>query len=143
MSTFAIKRAILAICALLLVSGMLTRSVAQTTYGSILGTAHDPSGAVIVGAKITVTNVGTGVKTTQATNGVGAYSFNTLFPGAYTIHAENQGFKSVDLQNIQLQVNQTIRYDLTMEIGQVSQNVRRNGDAGDPEHRHRGRGRSD
>jgi len=123
MSTFATKRMIIAICALLLVSGMLTRSIAQTTYGSIVGTARDASGAVIVGAKITVTNVGTSVKTTETTNGVGAYSFNTLFPGAYTIHAEMQNFKSVDLQNIQLQVNQTLRYDIALELGQVSQNV--------------------
>jgi hypothetical protein len=123
MSTFAIKRAVIAVCALLLVSGMLTRCIAQTTYGSIVGTARDASGAVIVGANITITNVGTSVKTTQLTNGVGAYSFNTLFPGAYTIHAEMQNFKSEDIQNIQLQVNQTIRYDLTMQLGQVSQNV--------------------
>src|ERR1019366_8071939 len=92
-------------------------------YGSIVGTAHDSIGAVIVGAKITATNVGTAVKTTQDTNDVGAYSFNTLFPGAYTVHAEMQGFQSVDVQNLQLQVNQTLRTDITMPLGQVSQQI--------------------
>lgn len=123
MGTFGIRRAVIAICALLLFSGVFTRCVAQTTYGSILGTVRDSSGAVIVGAKITVTNVGTAVKTTQATNAVGAYSFNTLFPGAYTVHAEMQGFKSVDVQNLQLQIDQTLRTDITMPLGQVNQQV--------------------
>src|ERR1035438_170037 len=123
MSIFALRRAVVATCALILTFGMFTRCDAQTTYGSIVGTAHDTSGAVIVGAKITVTNLGTAVKTTQATNDVGAYSFNTLFPGAYTVHAEMQNFKSVDVQNIQLQVDQTLRYDIAMQLGQVSQNV--------------------
>jgi hypothetical protein len=109
MRRYGVKSAIVAVCALLLVSGMFSRCEAQTTYGSIVGTARDPSDAVIVGARITVTNVATGVKTTQATNDVGAYSFTTLFPGRYTIHAETQGFQSVDVQDVQLQVNQTVR----------------------------------
>jgi hypothetical protein len=123
MSIFALRRAVIATCALLFVSGMFTRCAAQTTYGSIVGTAHDASGAVIVGARITVTNLGTAVKANQATNDVGAYSFTTLFPGSYVIHAEMQGFKSVDVQNIQLQVDQTLRSDITMSLGQINQSV--------------------
>lgn len=123
MSISAIRRAVVATCALLLVFGTVTRGLAQTTYGSIVGTARDSSGAVIVGAKIAVTNVGTAVKTSQVTNDVGAYSFTTLFPGSYTIHAEMQGFQSVDIQNLQLQVDQTLRSDVTMQVGQTSQNV--------------------
>lgn len=123
MRTFALRRAIVAVCTLLFVSGMLFRCEAQVTYGSIVGTARDASGAVIVGAKVTVTNTGTGVKTTQVTNDVGAYSFNTLFPGPYTIHAEMQGFQSLDLRNIELQVNQVLRYDLAMPVGEINQKV--------------------
>src|ERR1017187_10483521 len=123
MSIFALRRAVIATCALLLVSGMFTRCEAQTTYGSIVGTARDSSGAVIVGAKITVTNLGTAVRTTQATNDVGSFAFTTLFPGSYVIHAEMQGFKSVDVQNIQLQVDQTLRSDITMPLGQINQSV--------------------
>ena len=123
MSIFALRRAVIATCALLLVSGMFMRCEAQTTYGSVVGTARDSSGAVIVGAKITVTNLGTAVKTTQATNDVGSFAFTTLFPGSYVIHAEMQGFKSVDVQNIQLQVDQTLRSDITMPLGQINQSV--------------------
>ena len=123
MNLFSLRRAFVTVCALLLAAGMFTRCAAQTTYGKIVGTARDSSGAVIVGAKIAVTNTGTALTTTQITNDVGAYSFTTLNPGAYTIRAEMQNFKSVDVQNIQLQVDQTLRYDLTMELGQVSQSV--------------------
>jgi hypothetical protein len=110
-------------CMLALAFSAALRCYGQTTYGSIVGTARDPSGAVIVGARVTVTNVGTAVKVTQATNDVGAYSFTTLFPGQYTIHAEMQGFQSVDIRDIQLQVNQTLRFDLSMQLGQVSQRI--------------------
>src|ERR1039457_83294 len=123
MSIFALRRAVIATCALLLVSGMFRCCEAQTTYGSVVGTSRDSSGAVIVGAKMTVTNLGTAVKTTQATNDVGSFAFTTLFPGSYVIHAEMQGFKSVDVQNIQLQVDQTLRSDITMSLGQINQSV--------------------
>jgi len=123
MRTYTLRHAFIAVCALLLVSGMFFRCEAQTTYGSIVGTASDPSGAVLVGTHVTVTNVGTGVRATQVTNDVGAYAFTTLFPGQYTIHAELVGFQSLDISDIQLQVNQTVRFDLTMTLGQVSQRV--------------------
>jgi len=123
MRTFMLRRAGILSCALLLASGMFFRCEAQTTYGSVVGTARDPSGAVVVGAHLTVTNEATGVKATQDTNDVGAYSFTTLFPGRYNIHAEIHGFQSVDIRDIVLQVDQTLRFDLTMQIGQVSQSV--------------------
>src|SRR6266550_21832 len=121
MRIFVLRRAVIATCALILASGTSFRCEAQTNYGSIVGTARDASGAVIVGTHVTVTNVATGVDVTQATNDVGAFSFTTLFPGRYTIHAEMQGFQSVDISDIQLQVNQTVRFDVTMPPGQVSQ----------------------
>ena len=123
MRTFVLKRVVIATCALLLVSGMVFRCEAQTTYGSVVGTARDPSGAVVAGTHVTVTNEATGVKVTQDTNDVGAYSFTTLFPGRYTIHAEMHGFQSVDVRDIVLQVDQTLRFDLTMQLGQVSQSI--------------------
>lgn len=125
MSISVFRRTVLASCAFFLALWMFTFTPcqAQVTYGSIVGTVRDTSGAVIVGAKITVTNVGTDVKVTQTTNSVGAYAFTTLFPGTYVIHAEMQGFQTVDVRNLVLQVNQTLRTDVTMEPGQVSQQV--------------------
>ena len=80
MRTFMLRRAGILSCALLLASGMFFRCEAQTTYGSVVGTARDPSGAVVVGAHVTVTNEATGVKVTQETNDVGAYSLLRFSP---------------------------------------------------------------
>src|SRR5947209_19483712 len=108
-------------CALVLAMGAI--SYAQTTYGSIVGTARDATGAIVSRLQVVVTNDATGVKATQLTNEVGAYSFTTLFPGRYSIHAEMSGFRPVDVSGIQLAVNQTARFDLTMQLGQVTERV--------------------
>jgi hypothetical protein len=96
---------------------------AQTTYGSIVGTARDTTDAVVVGIQVTVTNEATGVTAAESTNQAGNYSFTTLFPGRYRIHAETPGFKPIDVGGIELQVNQSIRFDLTMQVGQLSDKV--------------------
>lgn len=108
---------------LIFVISAIPRSEAQTTYGSIVGVTRDASGAVMPGILVAVTNEATGVRVTQSTNSVGAYSFTTLFPGAYSIHAEMQGFRPVDIKGVQLEVNQTARFDLRMEVGQATERV--------------------
>ncbi len=96
---------------------------AQSTYGSIVGTARDPSGAVMPGVVVTVTNDATNATSSETTNELGAYSFSTLNPGTYKIHAEIAGFRPVDITGVQLQVTQVARFDLTMQVGQVSERV--------------------
>ena len=95
-------------------------SAAQTTNASIVGTVRDSSGAVVPGLKVTATNEGTREQFGQETNELGSYTFTVLRPGAYTIHAERQGFRPVDVRGILLQVNQTARIDVTVEVGQTS-----------------------
>ena len=105
-----------------LAAGALSPAMnAQTTYGSIVGTATDPTGASVPNVEVTVTNEETGVAQTRTTNELGAYSFTTLYPGSYAIHAEASGFRPVDIRQIVLQVNQTARFDLAMEVGQVTE----------------------
>lgn len=96
---------------------------AQTTYGSIVGTARDASGAVVPGVKVTATNVSTNTSAAAVTNDLGAYSFTTLIPGPYRVQAEVGGFRPVSITGIQLQVNQTIRHDIEMQVGQVTERV--------------------
>src|SRR5262245_44228973 len=95
----------------------------QATYGSIVGTCRDESRAVLPNVTIIVKNDATGVSFTEITNGLGDYSFKTLIPGTYTIHAEIRGFRPVNIQGAQLQVSQIARYDLTMQLGAVSDAV--------------------
>ena len=98
-------------------------SYGQATYGTIVGTTRDSSGAVVPGVTVTVTNVRTGETFTSTTNDVGAYAFNALFPDSYTIHAQIPWFRPVDVRNILLQVNQTARFDLTLQLGEVTESV--------------------
>jgi hypothetical protein len=115
--------------AVLLICGFASQARAQVTYASIVGNVRDPSGAAIPNVTVTVTNQATGEEFKQPTNLVGAYAFTTLFPGVYRIHAEMTGFQSLDIENIRLQVTQTARYDLNMQIGAVTQQIEVNASA--------------
>jgi hypothetical protein len=96
---------------------------AQTTYGSIVGTARDSSGAVMPNVTVTVTNEATNTAHTAATNEAGNYAFTTLLPGNHRLHAEMEGFRAIDVVGIVLQVDQVIRQDLTMQVGQLTEKI--------------------
>ncbi|PYU88417.1 MAG: hypothetical protein DMG08_25500 [Acidobacteria bacterium] len=98
-------------------------AAAQVNTASIRGTVSDPSGAVVDGASITATNDLTGVSLTTVSNAQGIYVFPVLNLGAYTLAAEKQGFKKAVRKGIELQVNQTARIDLALEVGAVSEQV--------------------
>src|SRR5215475_4353529 len=95
----------------------------QSTYGSITGSVTDPTGAAVAGAQVTLTNVGTAEKRTQATGADGLYSFVNLIPGEYKIDVEKQGFKHFARSNLVVQVNQSSKIDATLAVGQVSETV--------------------
>ena len=80
-----VTSAIALILAVLLLPGS---SGAQSTVGSIVGTVTDPSGAVLVGVKVDVTNTGTGITRTVTSDGTGSYKVLRLLPGSYSIAAE-------------------------------------------------------
>ena len=93
---------------------------AQTPSGEISGVATDPSGSVLPGVRVTLTNVATkGVRLTQ-TNESGVYVFPAVPPGAYTLKGELDGFQSIERSNIQVQVGSAYRFPFTLEIGQLT-----------------------
>ena len=102
---------------------------AQTTFGRIVGDVRDASGSPMVGAEVTVTNEGSRETYRQSTTDLGAYGFHTLIPGTYTVSAAQQGFRPVRIQGIVLQVNQTARFDLSMELGAVTESINVNASA--------------
>jgi hypothetical protein len=96
---------------------------AQNSYGSAVGTITDNSGAVVIGATVTLTNVDTGDKRTVTTNASGDYLFVNLPPGNYRVDVENTGFKHFTRTNVLVLVQGSTRVDASLELGSINQTV--------------------
>src|SRR5215467_8576876 len=96
---------------------------AQNSRGTILGHVSDPSGAAVVGAKVTVLNASNSVSTVFTTNSAGDYVFVNLVPGTYEITIEGQGFKTERGTGLVLEVDQTLRQDYQLTLGTISERV--------------------
>jgi Carboxypeptidase regulatory-like domain len=95
----------------------------QGSSGRILGTVTDQSGGVISGATVTVTDTERGVSKILVTNEPGEYNAPTLVPSTYKVRVEAKGFKTVERQNIVLEVGKEIRVDLTLQPGDQVQTI--------------------
>ena len=107
--------------ALLLVTA--AAAVAQVERASIIGNVTDSTGAAMVGVEVTVTNEGTNTNIRLTTDEAGAYTAVNLIPGGYAINATRSGFKPMVFRNFVLQVGQSARLDIRMEVGSVDQTV--------------------
>lgn len=119
-------RKYVSIWTLLLVSAtmLLTgRAQAQLDTGGITGTVTDPAGAVVPGAKITLTNEATGIAIQTTSTSTGTYSLNEIRPGTYTLQAEAPGFRSFVDKGIEVHVQQTPTVDVHFVTGTVNQQV--------------------
>jgi hypothetical protein len=96
---------------------------AQMTTGSILGTVHDSTGAVVAGAKVTVTDTGKGTSKTDATDAQGGYNIPFLLPGSYDLTVTAQGFKTTVSKGIVVDIDQKARVDVDLQPGGVSETV--------------------
>src|ERR1700689_2278049 len=97
-----IRRSILLACLSIALFGTMAR--AQYENGSLNGTIHDATGAVVGNATVTVTNVSTGIVNTTRSNGSGDYEFPSLRVGVYTVQAEAQSFEPAEAKNITISV---------------------------------------
>lgn len=95
----------------------------QTTFGSITGLVTDASGAVIPGAQVTLKNLGTAESRVMTTGGDGLYQFVNLLQGNYSVKVDKVGFETFTRTPIVVEVQQTARIDVTMQLGQVGQTV--------------------
>ncbi len=102
---------------------LLTFTTARAQTSQITGRVTDPSGAVIPGAEVTVTNAGTGVRWTASSNQEGYYTVSRLDPGRYQIAVQSGGFKRALRTGIVLQVDQAARIDVTLEVGELAESV--------------------
>ena len=95
----------------------------QAVNGTLLGTITDTNNAVVPGVAVTITDVNTNIRRSAKTNESGNYVFAHLPQGAYRIDAELTGFKKVADMRVEVQVNATVRRDLQLEPGSVSEQV--------------------
>jgi hypothetical protein len=96
---------------------------AQFETGNVVGTIKDSTGAVVPGAKVTLTNTQTGVTNERISDANGLYEFFTVRPGAYVVTAEKAGFSVALVDNVQVTVGARQRVDLSMAVGQLSEKV--------------------
>jgi hypothetical protein len=99
------------------------------TVGQITGVVTDPSGSIVVGATVTITNSQTNVSRPTTTNNAGNYAFPALQPGVYNVKAEMHGFQREVREGVELQVERIARIDFHLQIGAVTETVEVRGGA--------------
>src|ERR1700678_487096 len=95
----------------------------QAVNATLLGTITDSSGATVAGAKVTATEVATGLIHQSVTNESGNFTFPDMEPGTYSVTAEAKGFKKETHENIDLPTNTSTRVDVDLVPGNVSETV--------------------
>jgi hypothetical protein len=118
----------------LLLSGMALIFVpgiarAQVDTGSILGSVHDPSGAAVEGATLTITETKTNSVTSVKTNGAGDYIATPLRIGTYSVSVEFPGFKKETRSDVVLRVQDRLRINFKLEVGGRNEAVVVSGEA--------------
>ncbi|MBV8570039.1 MAG: carboxypeptidase regulatory-like domain-containing protein [Acidobacteriaceae bacterium] len=103
--------------------GLALVAAAQVDTGSILGTVRDSTGAVIPGAKVTLTNQDTGIVQSATSGSVGEYTFTPVKLGHYAVVAEIKGFQRVEHTNVTVDVQQRVVVDFSLPPGQTTQTV--------------------
>ena len=114
------RSTVIAICCLLVVAGA---AFAQSDRGTITGTITDQAGAVIPGAAIEVTNINTGAVYQVQSSSTGNYTFSQLPAGKYQMSSSVPGFKQFLRTGITVLVAQTLRIDISLEVGAISETV--------------------
>jgi len=95
----------------------------QTVQGVITGTITDPTGAVVPGATVTITNVGTNISQTTTTGSDGSYRFPLVPPGSYTLEIKAANFGGVRVSGVVVEASQTIAINRQLELAKTSQLV--------------------
>ena len=98
--------------------------VAQTAgTGTLVGTVTDSTGAIVVGANVTVTNPATSFTSKTLTSATGAYYVPYLAPGTYRLTVEQTGFKRAVSDGILISAGEVPRIDVKLEVGQLAESV--------------------
>jgi hypothetical protein len=119
MKNAASFRSVLALALL----GLATSGMAQSATGQITGTVKDATGAVVPGAVVTATSELTGAKREVTSGRDGNYVIPLLPVSTYSVSASLTGFKAAKRTGVRLSVDQTVRIDVDLQTGDLSEAV--------------------
>jgi len=108
------------LCALLALSAA---GLFGQTFGEFTGRVSDVTGAAVPGAALTLTSVSTNAVRSTTSTQSGDYSLPSVPPGIYNLRVEHQGFKASVSNNVELQVQQTVRLDFSLQVGALSESI--------------------
>ena len=96
---------------------------AQVNTSTIAGVVSDQTGSVVTNAKVVATLLGTGQQRESITNNMGEYVFPQLAPGAYRVTVSAAGFQTAVVENLTLNIAERSTLDVSLKLGQISQEV--------------------
>lgn len=111
------------VCLIVLFFSLSLTALAQSDRGTMVGTIKDPNGAVVPGARVTVTNLDNGEVRDVKSDDQGNYTVPELKAAPYKITVEAQGFKTATVDRVQVAVQVTRRQDIKLEVGAVGESV--------------------
>src|SRR5229473_8554978 len=121
MTYVSIKKSLLAI--LLLLAATVGASAQNLQNGAVRGFVYDASGSAIPGAKVTLNSPATGLKRELSTNADGAYDFESLTPGEYTLVVESSNFAIYTVKQIVVTIGSSISLDAHMKLKTAEQSI--------------------
>jgi hypothetical protein len=98
-------------------------ALAQAVRGTLLGNVNDTQGAAVPGVTVTATETRTNVSRATTTNQNGYYVFANMQDGLYRVETELTGFKRFSRDNVEVKVNSTMRVDIIIEVGAMTETV--------------------
>ena len=124
--TTSIRIRAIALCSIVaccLLAMEIVPLMAQSTFGAIVGTVRDNTGALVQGAQVTLVNTGTMAKRIVVSDGAGNYAFNNLDVGKYAVTISAESFKTESLPEISITARETRRIDAALNPGAQTQTV--------------------
>jgi hypothetical protein len=123
-STWGIwKRSMLHVFSLAFILFLSAVNLAAQTTSTVEGTVRDNQGLAVAGVQVHVTSSELAIDRTATTDADGSYRIATLPPGVYEIKASKDGFQSEVFKNLEVTLNRTLSFDITMKVGALSQTV--------------------
>ena len=98
-------------------------TILAQTSGAVSGHLADPAGASLAQADVILTNVGMATERSTKSTDAGDYTFAAVLPGTYTLLVKHTGFKAAQSDSFEVQIQQGVRLDFTLEVGTVTQSI--------------------